>query len=113
MTAQLKARKDPLELIRLMWAAKFNLPPNDARLLRVTPREAIEHLNGLAALEQLAADRAGKRMPGRSGAMDTQTRFDEEAQSFADSPHYTGDPEWDALEDQETDVTRSPLEIAR
>lgn len=52
---------DPANLAKTVsfaWAAKFGLPPNDERLLRVTAREALEQINGVYAFEQIARERA-------------------------------------------------------
>jgi hypothetical protein len=38
-----------------------------------------------------------------------EDREDGEAAAIADTPHLTGDPEWDAVELAETDPTREPL----
>jgi hypothetical protein len=129
----LKNRTHPEQSIRLLWAAKFRLPPNDPRLLQVTIREALEQVHGVAAVEQLTTERAteqravvqqAQKVPrflgGDSAAMleashdapvQATTRTDSEARSVADTPHLTGDPEWDALELAETDPSKPPLKI--
>lgn len=37
----------------------------------------------------------------------------EEAEAIADKPRYTGDPEWDRIEREETDPFREPFDIKR
>jgi len=43
---------------------------------------------------------------------DPRGRTDEAAVSIADTPHLTGDPEWDAIELAETNPTKEPLKVA-
>ena len=112
------------EAIRYLWAAKFNLPPNDERCLRATAREALEHINGMIAIEQIRADHSKRRdsaaeveraqleAMGLSPQARIETKTGADARAIADKPHLTGDPEWDALELAETDPTRPPLQIA-
>jgi hypothetical protein len=91
--------------------------------LQATEREAIEHVFGLAAVEQIVYE-ASKPTERR-----TQSEADwaehmqdlrepevevvegEEAAPLADKPHLTGDPEWDALELAETDPGKTPLVV--
>jgi hypothetical protein len=40
---------------------------------------------------------------------DVTVRTDPEARKLADTPHLTGDPEWDEIELRETDPTRPTL----
>jgi len=42
---------------------------------------------------------------------DPRARTDTEAASIADTPHLTGDPEWDAIELAETDPMKEPLRV--
>jgi hypothetical protein len=93
-------------LIKLMWAEKFQLPPNDERLLSLTLREAAEQVFGMQALERITAERSKVRDPDDPEFID---RNDDEARLIADTPHLTGDPEWDALELAETDPLRPTL----
>ncbi len=51
-----------LETVRFAWATKFGLPPNDERLLRVTAREALEHVSGVYAFEQLIRERVAENL---------------------------------------------------
>ena len=124
MKALIEGKTHQEETIKLMWAAKFNLPPNDERLLRVTAREALEHINGMIAIDQIMAERVKERTQydverahfekhGLDLPPKIETKMGKEAQAVADAPHLTGDPEWDALELAETDPTKPPLQIAR
>lgn len=42
-----------------------------------------------------------------------RTRTGAEAEAIADKPRLTGDPEWDAVELEETDPNREPLDKSR
>lgn len=98
--------------------------------MRATAREAIEHVHGITAIEQLAlpklpglpgagAQTHGEFLGGDAASIIDSTpteaveRNDDEARAFADTPHLTGDPEWDALELAETDPSKPPLQIQR
>ena len=131
MHQELQEQKNPLEMVKFMWAAKFGLPPNDERLLRLTAREALEQVNGVRAIEKLAEE-ASKENPEHpdfqrdleEGQQRDTVTFDGDigqsrakvgtgSKSIADTPHLTGDPEWDALELAETEVGREDLRIVR
>lgn len=100
-----------------MWSEKFNLPPNDERLLRLRVSEAIEQVLALEAIglqRSEAAERAAFHSVALAGGDTTpfvkkEVRTDDEARSIADTPHLTGDPEWDAIELEMTDPNRPPL----
>jgi hypothetical protein len=81
--------------------------------LSLTAREAVEQLNGLTAIELLSAERMVREAeePQTQILNDPRGRTDEVAVSIADTPHLTGDPEWDAIELAETDPMREPLRI--
>ena len=61
MKAELEQKTNLLEMVRFAWAARFNLPPNDPRLLQATAREALEQINGSRAFEQLVQDASSKQ----------------------------------------------------
>lgn len=114
-----------------MWAARFNLPPNDPRLLRLTGKEALEQINALAALKELVREQqeevraqqptpedfalqqqtalGGEALPHTA---QISTRTDAKARAIADTAHLIGDPEWDGLELLELDPAKPPLDIA-
>lgn len=84
---------------------EFRLPPSDERFSRLTRREVLEQL----ALAQVIRDWREAQRKGHAGTPDNPSRSyqtDKEAQKLADTPHYTGDPEFDAVEAQETDPTK-------
>lgn len=60
----------------------------------------------VSAYEEWLRDRVEKRLDDRTG----QIRTDDEARALADTPHLTGDPEWDAIELAETSPDKPPLE---
>lgn len=92
-------------------------------------REALEQVYALDALDRLRAkgrgQRAaaapadlesidGERLPAAvGGGRGARVNNSAEAKKFADTPHLTGDPEWDALELSETDPSKPPLKIAK
>jgi hypothetical protein len=47
-----------------------------------------------------------------AGGMIVSEREESEARAIADTPHLTGDPEFDAIELAETDPSRPPLRFA-
>lgn len=105
---------DPILLIKAMWAETFKLPLNDERLLALTPREALEQVFAVEALAQRRLDAIKRARHGyatfdRDAPPETEVRRDEDARKLADTPHLTGDPEWDAVELAETDPSRPPL----
>jgi len=84
-------------------------------------REAAEQLFGLQALDDYNEERR-KETPADGDETDERSfeekqrgpalstvRDDDEARSIADTPHLTGDPEFDAIELAETDPSRLPL----
>jgi hypothetical protein len=98
--------------------------------LRATVRDAIEHVHGVTAVELLARDSRPRpqapappgqpRFLGGKNLLDADlepvqatVRAGAEGSKVADTPHLTGDPEWDALELAETDPTKAPLKIVR
>ncbi len=54
---QLTKLPDMTKFVKLMWAEKFGLPPNDERLLSLTLREAAEQVFGQDALLKYLRDR--------------------------------------------------------
>jgi len=86
----------------------------------VTPKEALEHVRGIAAVEAIRSAKSEDawrsrlppelraRLPVRSSVL-----TDTKSQQLADTPHLTGDPEWDAIELAETDPSKEPLRIVR
>lgn len=101
---------DLTRLVKLLWVERFNLPPNDARLSSLTLREAAEQVFEQRAFG-LFMDKRAEKDKDRFDEDDPffETRTDEEARTLADTPHLTGDPEWDAIELAETDPTRPLL----
>lgn len=108
---------EPSLLIRTMWADCFKLPMNDERLMALTLREALSQVLSLDALAQRREEvrkrlMKGRRMmdldePGEGG----EVKRDSEAAKLADTPHLTGDPEWDAIELAETDPSKPLLSM--
>ena len=105
--------KDLTRLVKLLWVEKFNLPPNDVRLSQLTLREAAEQVFEQQAFGQFMDKRAERKRTPRfdfdEGVTEAEVRTDEEARVLADTPHLTGDPEWDAIELAETDPRRPLL----
>lgn len=96
-------------MIRTMWSDTFKAPPNDPRLMELTPREALEQVLAIYSLERRRSEAQEKRMEAlnrRSSAGiegPTATILPKErAIELADTPHLTGDPEFDAVELAET-----------
>ena len=86
--------------------------------MSLTLRGAAEQLFGLRALAEIRAEQElteAAAAPRHVNHFDENAppevvvRDDEEARALADTPHLTGDPEWDAVELAETDPTRAPL----
>ena len=94
-------------MVKLLWAEKFNLPPSDARLSSLTLKEAAEQVFSLQAFSDFMDARAEKEKEKPEEPFTTRT--DEEARRLADTPHLTGDPEWDAVELAETNPDRPLL----
>jgi len=97
-----------------MWADTFKLPLNDERLMSLTAREALEHVFAIEALSQRRLDaikrsRTGRDASDREAPPQSDVHRDESARKLADTPHLTGDPEWDAVELAETDPSKPPL----
>lgn len=109
----LQEKRDLTESVKLLWAERFNLPPNDGRLLSLSIREAIEQVNGIAAIREHIADHTKRPRSFDDQRVEVREREGDEAKAVADVPHLTGDPEWDAIELEETDPTRPPLKVAR
>lgn len=86
----------------------------------MTAKEALEQVRGVAAIESIRNDRTEAamrsrlppemrdRLPARASVL-----TDAKSQQLADTPHLTGDPEWDAIELAETDPSKEPLRIVR
>ena len=91
-----------------MWSQTYSLPPNDARLLRLSEREALEQIFLRRALVKLQTRTKSEAKPGTrlSGpnfeslgrGAEVSVADDDEARALADTPVLTGDPEWDAWE---------------
>jgi hypothetical protein len=47
--------------IRALWSARFNLPPNDERFSRLTPRQALEQLALCGAYDEIRNEAAAER----------------------------------------------------
>lgn len=89
--------------------------------MQATIREALEAVYGMTAIEMRTED-SKKRKTGTEKAFVSQAADGEmievhatvdtskEAAAFADTPHLTGDPEWDAMELEETGAAPPPAE---
>ena len=77
-------------------------------------REALEWIAAANAVEELANEARKKQEREQAkyklGDTEVTVRSDEEAQKLADTPHLTGDPEWDAIELAATDPSRPLIE---
>ena len=81
----------------------FQLPGNDARFLQLTTPEVLEQILLLTAAREWKAELGRKK---RGPHYDDRTPYDveseissgEEARQLADTPHLTGDPEFDEIE---------------
>lgn len=106
---------DLTRMVKLMWAEKFKLPPNDERLLSLTLRDAAEQVFAQDAfLKYLREQEPPEHAPYDENAPPiAEVRTDEAARLLADTPHLTGDPEWDAVELSETDPSRASLSERR
>ncbi len=118
-----KTQAEMEQRLRLRLAKMFSLPPNDERFLRLTVREAAEVVTGMEQLEAERLDEVDKVFGPRGrrrspivmgeefshpdGAQEVRT--DEAARALADTPHLTGDAEWDAMELEATDPGLPPL----
>lgn len=98
-------------MVKLMWAEKYSLPPNDERLLSLTLKEAAEQVFEQEAFKTYARERWRSQNPEFEdwGEPEVETHTGEAAKKIADTPHLTGDPEWDAIELAETDPRRPLL----
>lgn len=100
--------------MRLLWAKTFKVSPLDEKFSQVTVREAMELIHGATALDEVIADRLREKEKTqtkmRLGDTEVTVRRDDEARKLADTPHLTGDPEWDAIELAATDPSRPPIE---
>lgn len=80
--------------------------------MSLTLREAAEQVFELQAYQNHMEKRAEhdpKNARFDEDNPEFETRSDEAAQLIADTPHLTGDPEWDAIELAETDPSRPLL----
>jgi hypothetical protein len=86
--------------------------------LSLTLKEAAEQVFEQQAFSDWVEEQREKREKERNADDDPYrdfdapravTRTDAEARALADTPHLTGDPEWDAIELAETDPNRAPL----
>ena len=83
----------------------FNAPPSDERFSLLTVREAMEQILLHQALTEWRAEQRGSRRLDDDSPQ-ASYRTDEEAQRIASTPHWTGDPELDAIEAEETSSTK-------
>ncbi len=102
-------RSDPLMALKMMWAQKFNLPPNDERLSRLSEREAMEQILSMTAIVKMMTPQptptASTRLLGAdrfASLVDEPVEVDAIESSWADEPQLTGDPEGDAWELENT-----------
>jgi len=111
LTLDLKTIPEMTRMVKLMWAAKFNLPPNDERLLSLTLKEAAEQVFEQEAFKTYAREKHRTANPEFQdwGEPEVETVTGDAAKKVADVPHLTGDPEWDAIELAETDPRRPLL----
>lgn len=85
--------------------------------MSLTPREAAEQVFEQRAFSDYLEERTEaleKDNPARTpfdehAPPQATTRTDDAARTLADTPHLTGDPEWDAVELAETDPNRPLL----
>lgn len=96
-----------------MWSETFKIPPSDPRLLKLTINEALEQVLAIQALELRRREAKERALRGLGGKWDqmppqAEVRRDADAAKLADTPHLTGDPEWDAIELAETAPDRVP-----
>ncbi len=119
-----KVLTDQTVFVKALWAETFNLPPNDARLLKLTPREAYEQVRMVTAIKRLKAQAITEGMQNATAAAQVdpyggpskpvvKTVMGFDAEKIADKPLLTGDPEWDAVEREETAEFREPFDIER
>jgi len=94
------------EMISLLWAENFNLPPNDERLLALTLREATEQLFGMQAVKAFIHEKAA----ASKQAPDSDTDEDSDEPTVA---LLTGDPVWDAMELADRDPARHLPSVGR
>lgn len=86
----------------------FNLPDSDERFLRLTAREAMEQILLKRAISAHLQDlKKAAEAPDEGEDPQREVRTDEEGQQLADTPHLTGDPEFDAIELSEAGDVRS------
>ena len=103
-----------ITLIKAMWADCFTLPQNDPRLLDLTAQDALRQIFEIEVLERRRADAVARATKARrhnhdADAPESEVLRDEGAAKLADTPHLTGDAEWDAVELSETDPSKPPL----
>jgi hypothetical protein len=112
---------DPMTMIRATWSETFSLPPNDERLLRLTVKEALEQILMRRAVQKAQAKEFQEKARPTLETLnqdspikaEVETVTGKEAEKVADKPNYTGDPEWDAIEREETDPFREPFDMKR
>ena len=88
--------------------------------MSLTLREAIEQLLGMNAIQEYLEEQRDNQDSDTPlhqlldrdghGPPDVTVRTGEEARKLADTPHLTGDPEWDEIELRETDPSRPTLQ---
>ena len=101
-------RVDGAFVVRALWSRTFKRPMNDERVLALTPFEALEHVLAMQVLNEREADSIERRT-GSPTNPKTEVRRDADAAKMADTPHLTGDPEWDEVELAETAPDKPPL----
>ena len=87
----------------------FRLPSNDERFTALTPQEALRQVLLVEAIKADRADRLRAKQEAALGlerAPEVTTHAPEDAERIAGTAHLTGDPEFDAVELQETDPLR-------
>ena len=100
----------------------FNLPQNDPRLLQLSEREAFDQVLLFQAMNSLKRDHeleatkeAAENFKHKDeylggGPARRKVVTGEKAVELADKPKLTGDPEWDAIEVEETAEDREPFD---
>jgi uncharacterized membrane protein len=101
-------KRDGSFVIRALWSRTFKRPMNDEHVMRLTPFEALEHVLAQQALNERESESFERKM-GSATHPKTEVKRDADAARLADSPHLTGDPEWDEVELAETAPDKPPL----
>lgn len=102
-------KSDGSLVIRALWSRTFKRPMNDEHVMRLTPFEALEHVLAQQVLAERESASFERKMSGTAASPKTEVKRDADAAKLADSPHLTGDPEWDEIELAETAPDKPPL----